>query len=39
MANFLGTKALVGAPLSRPRHRCHTVKLDGLSLRDGDGAS
>jgi DNA replication protein DnaC len=36
-ANFLGNKALVGALLSRLRHQCHTVKIDGPSLRDGDG--
>jgi hypothetical protein len=35
-ANFLGNKALVGALLSRLRHQCHTVKIDGPSLRDGD---
>jgi DNA replication protein DnaC len=35
-ANFLGNKALVGALLSRLRHRCHTVKIDGPSLRAGD---
>lgn len=33
-ANFLGNKALVDALLSRLRHRCHTVKIDGPSLRD-----
>jgi hypothetical protein len=32
-ANFLGNKALVGALLSRLRHQCHTVKIDGPSLR------
>jgi len=32
--NFLGNKALVDALLSRLRHRCHTVKIDGPSLRD-----
>ena len=36
-ANFLGNKALVGALLSRLRHQCHTVKIDGPSLRGGDG--
>ncbi len=35
-ANFHGNKALVGALLSRLRHKCHTVKIDGPSLRDGD---
>jgi DNA replication protein DnaC len=34
-ANFLGNKALVEALLSRLRHQCHTVKIDGPSLRDG----
>jgi DNA replication protein DnaC len=38
-ASFLGNKALVGALLSRLRHQCHTVKIDGPSLRDGDGGS
>ena len=33
-ANFLGNKALVDALLSRLRHHCHTVKIDGPSLRD-----
>jgi DNA replication protein DnaC len=33
-ANFLGNKALVGALLGRLRHQCHTVKIDGPSLRD-----
>ena len=35
-ANFLGNKSLVSALLSRLRHQCHTVKIDGPSLRDGD---
>src|SRR5215475_5566547 len=38
-ANFLGNKALVGALLSRLRHQCHTVKIDGPSLRGGDADS
>ena len=33
-ANFLGNKTLVDALLSRLRHQCHTVKIDGPSLRD-----
>ncbi len=33
-ANFLGNKALVDALLSRLRHQCHTVKIDGPSLRE-----
>jgi DNA replication protein DnaC len=31
---LLGTPALVEALLSRLRHRCHTVRIDGPSLRD-----
>jgi DNA replication protein DnaC len=34
---FLGNKALVDALLSRLRHRCHTVNIDGPSLRDPQG--
>ena len=30
---FLGRKEMVGALLSRLRHRCHTIKIDGPSLR------
>jgi len=30
---FLGQKEMVGALLDRLRHRCHTIKIDGLSLR------
>ena len=33
-ANFLGNKSLVDALLSRLRHQCHTVRIDGPSLRD-----
>ena len=33
-ANFLGNKALVDALLSRLCHQCHTVKIDGPSLRE-----
>ena len=36
-ANFLGNKTLVDALLSRLRHQCHTVKIDGPSLRDEAG--
>jgi len=36
-ANFLGNKALVDALLSRLRHHCHTVKIDGPSLREPNG--
>jgi len=32
--NFLGNNQLVDALLSRIRHRCHTVKIDGPSLRE-----
>ena len=35
--NFLGNKALVTALLSRLRHQCHTVKIDGPSLREPQG--
>jgi DNA replication protein DnaC len=30
---FLGQKEMVGALLDRLRHRCHTIKIDGSSLR------
>jgi len=33
-SNFLGNKPLVDALLSRLRHHCHTVKIEGPSLRD-----
>jgi DNA replication protein DnaC len=36
-ANFLGNKALVEALLSRLRHQCHTVRIEGPSLRDAKG--
>ena len=35
--NFLGNKAMVDALLSRVRHYCHTVKIDGPSIRDPQG--
>ncbi len=35
--NFLGNKGLVDALLGRLRHQCHTVKIDGPSLRDPSG--
>lgn len=35
--NFLGNKALVDALLSRLRHQCHTVRIEGPSLRDPQG--
>jgi len=34
---FLGNKHLVTALLSRLRHQCHTVKIDGPTLRDPQG--
>jgi DNA replication protein DnaC len=34
---FLGNKVLVEALLSRLRHQCHTVRIDGPSLRDPQG--
>jgi DNA replication protein DnaC len=35
--NFLGNKALVEALLSRLRHQCHTVRINGPGLRDPQG--
>ena len=35
--NFLGNKALCDALLSRLRHQCHTVRIDGPSLRKPTG--
>jgi DNA replication protein DnaC len=35
--NFLGNKPLVDALLSRLRHQCHTIRIDGPSLRDPQG--
>jgi DNA replication protein DnaC len=35
--NFLGNKALVDALLSRLRHQCHTVRIEGPSLREPTG--
>ena len=34
---FLGKKEMVAALLDRLRHRCHTIKIDGPSLRDPQG--
>jgi DNA replication protein DnaC len=31
--DFLGNKDMVGALLDRLRHRCHTIRIDGPSLR------
>ena len=36
-AGFLGNKQLVTALLSRLRHQCHTVRIDGPSLREPQG--
>jgi DNA replication protein DnaC len=35
--NFLGNQAMVDALLSRLRHFCHTVRINGPSLRDPQG--
>jgi DNA replication protein DnaC len=34
---FLGQKEMVGALLDRLRHRCHTIRIDGPSLRCPQG--
>jgi len=34
---FLGRKEMVGALLSRLRHHCHTLRIDGPSLRNPTG--
>lgn len=34
---FLGKRAMVEALLSRLRHRCHTLRIDGPSLREPQG--
>ena len=34
---FLGQKAMVEALLSRLRHQCHTIRIDGPSLRNPTG--
>ena len=36
-AGFLGNRNMVEAMLSRIRHQCHTVRIDGTSLRDPQG--
>jgi DNA replication protein DnaC len=36
-AGFLGNRSMVEAMLSRIRHHCHTVRIDGPSLRDPQG--
>ena len=36
-ATFLGHKGLVDALLSRLRHQCHTIRIDGPTLRDPTG--
>lgn len=35
--NFLGNRALVDALLNRLRHHCHTVRIDGPTLRSPQG--
>ena len=35
--NFLGNPSLVDALLSRLRHHCHTIRIDGISLRAPQG--
>ena len=35
--NFLGNKSMVEALLSRVRHYCHTIHIDGPSLREPQG--
>jgi DNA replication protein DnaC len=35
--NFLGNKPLVDALLSRLRHQCHTIRIDGPCLREPQG--
>jgi hypothetical protein len=35
--NFLGDKSMVEALLSRVRHYCHTVNIDGPSLGEPQG--
>ena len=35
--NFLGNRPMVEALLSRLRHYCHTVRIEGPSLRDPQG--
>jgi DNA replication protein DnaC len=35
--NFLGDKSMVDALLSRVRHYCHTVTINGPSLREPQG--
>jgi DNA replication protein DnaC len=34
---FLGHKEMVAALLDRLRHRCHTIRMDGVSLRAPEG--
>jgi DNA replication protein DnaC len=35
--NFLGQQSLVDALLSRLRHHCHTIRINGVSLREPQG--
>jgi len=36
---FLGQKEMVAALLDRLRHHCHTIRIDGISLRSPDAAA
>lgn len=35
--DFLGNRPMVAALLDRLRHHCHTIRIDGPSLRDPTG--
>jgi DNA replication protein DnaC len=35
--NFLGNRTMVDAMLSRVRHYCHTIRIDGIDLREPKG--
>ena len=35
--DFLGNKEMVKALQDRLRHRCHTIRIDGPSLREPSG--
>ena len=35
--SFLGQKQMVGALLDRLRHHCHTIRMEGASLRTPSG--
>ncbi|MCC6809610.1 MAG: ATP-binding protein, partial [Deltaproteobacteria bacterium] len=36
-SNFLGNPGLVTALLSRLRHHCHTIRIEGPPLREPQG--